>query len=635
MTKENQDDFVILQEGEIVKLKREAFHNIRFGNDSLDNQFKRDIEFISLAIVNYGLSEQDKIKADMLLKSMLLLFFGNICYRHSTDQCFYPFNTLNPYFKNNTTLTHFPIAAILLHGSRALIEFPSEIANQIMDWLILDKNSWRYLATHGISTLTEVEVINNNSKDSPTDQYIYKCLKEEKVNGTQAAIHFVSDSITNLMLACSEFSTPTHAHDKPDIIPEHYGIDLALGGVGNQHFASKKIIQNNGEHGHLYVNFYRGEAQNTHSGLLLGIEQSAPGKPDQYGGEHDLRVSEKSYSASGGDFFCKKPSLLEIYQKDYQGLSVLPFAHYYDSLWNYITKDTFALIKTNFEKCKCLLSLLSKEKALPFIKHILSSSGGAKQQDFDQLFVHYFQEIPQVKMKTNRQASVIEEFQVRHDQLQALCHEKQQAEAKALTHLFSLEERVQSLEYEKENIKQETKKQVTQFQQQLLDIQKEKNRLLFNLTKCFMQAVIQHMGWRANKSQKHMIMLSLQQFDAVEIELNDDHIRNLLRNFIGVSLMNRYGLNNGQTHSARMCLHYLSLPQYRPLITLLFLKIHDINYNDLLTLIAGDEIENKQVFTSARYKKNLYCFYQEEGSRKNQIDENKLILATQQLVYAP
>lgn len=78
-----------------------------------------------------GPSEPDKIKADILLKSMLLLFFGCVCYRHASDQCFYPFNTLNAYFKNST-LMHFPIAAILLHASRALIEFPSEIAHALI-----------------------------------------------------------------------------------------------------------------------------------------------------------------------------------------------------------------------------------------------------------------------------------------------------------------------------------------------------------------------------------------------------------------------------------------------------------------------------------------------------------------------
>lgn len=628
MTKENHyDSFEILQEDEIIKLEDEALNDIRFGNDSLDKQFKRDIELISLAIVEYGHSEQDKIKAEMLLKSMLLLFFGKIRYRHQTDLCFYPFDTLNSYFKNNTTLNQFPIAAILLHGSRALIEFPVEIAHKIMDWLISDKNSWRYMATHGIGALTEAEMIHTDPKENNPNHKIYKHLKEEKMNGTQAAFNLATDSITSLMMACSEFSTPTPIQAK---LPEHYGIDLALGGAGNQHFASKKIIQNNGEHGHLYINFYRGEAQ--HSGLLLGIEQSSPGKPDQYGGQHDLRVSDKSYSASGGDFFGKKPILPEIYQKDYQGLSVLPFADYYDSLWNDITEDTFVLIKTNFEKCKALMSLLSKEKILLFIKHILSSSGGANQQDFDQLFDCYFEEIPQVKIKKNQQASIIEQFQIRHEQLQALYYEKQQAEVKVLPQLISLEQQVHSAEYEKEWNKQEAKKTVTQLQQQLLDVQMEKNTLLFNLAKCFMQGVIQQMGWRASNSQKQMIMLGLQQFDSEEIKLNNDHIKNLLKNFIGVSLMNRYGFNHGETHSASMCLHCLKLPQYQPLITLLFKK-PPINYNDLLSLIVGDEIENKKIFTSARYIKNLYRFYQEKHSSKNKIDESKLLLATQQLVY--
>ncbi|MFZ2485843.1 MAG: hypothetical protein WAW84_04510 [Candidatus Rickettsiella isopodorum] len=629
MTKENQDDdFVILQEGEITKLKHEALNHIRFGNDSLDKQFKRDIEFISLAILDYGLSEQDKLKADRLLKSMLLLLFGRICYRHSSDQCFYSFDTLNDYFKNNTTLTHFPIAAILLHGSRVLIEFPSELAHQIMDWLIIDKNNWRCAATHGISVLTEAEKIDNN--DNTTNPFIYKCLKEEKITTGQA----VYNSVTGLMTACSEFSTPVaRTQDKLDMAG-HYGMNLALGGVGNQHFASKKMIQNNGEHGHLYINFYQGGTQKS-SGLLLGIEQSAPGKPDQYGGEHDLRVSNKSYSASGGDFFCKKPTLLEIYQKDYRGLSVLPFDNYYDNLWNLITEDTFTLIKTSFEKCKCLFSLLSKEKSLAFIKHILSSSGGVKQQDFDQLFDCYFQAIPQFKVQINQKDSVIEGLETRHEQLLALCHEKQQVEEKTITQLHRLEGQIKSLEYEKETIKQVSKKELTQLQQQLIGIQKEKNALLFDLAKCFMQTVIQHMGWRANKSQKQTIMSSLQQLNAKErqLEISSDHIKNLLKNFIGVSLMNRYGLNNGQTRSARACLNYLSLPEYHPLSTLLFLNTNKIDYDDLLTLIAGAEVKNKPIFISARYKKNLYRFYQEEGSRENQFDENQLMLATQQVMY--
>ncbi len=130
----HEDSFAFLQKNEFGN-EKVALNQIRFGNHSLDKQFKRDIEFISSAIVQCGSSQKDKLKADILLKSMLLLFFGRVCYRHHSDQRFYPFNTLDAHFEHSV-FKHFPIAAILLHGSRILIEFPSDIASPLMDWLV-------------------------------------------------------------------------------------------------------------------------------------------------------------------------------------------------------------------------------------------------------------------------------------------------------------------------------------------------------------------------------------------------------------------------------------------------------------------------------------------------------------------
>lgn len=648
----NQDDsFVFLQEEDVSQSKHEALDNIRFGNNSLDKQFKRDIELMSLAIVQCGQSEQNKIKADILLKSMLLLFFGQVCYRHSSDQRFYPFSTLNAYFKKNSRLTHFPIAALLLHGSRVLIEFPFGIAGPLMDWLIIDKSSWRYLATHGISALTKAEWVDKNSKATLANYPIYKYLKEEKVNGTQAAINFVSNSISGLMTS-NYFGFAKHPlQDKLDTA-EHYGIDLALGGVGNQHFASKKIIKNDGEHGHLYINFYQGLAQKKHSGLLLGIEQSAPGKPDQYGGMHDLSVSDKTYSASGGDFFCKKPSLLEIYQQDYQGLTALPIANYYDSLWNFITHDTFVLIKTNFEKCKSLLSLLAKEKSHAFITHLLAASGGAKQEDFDGLFDRYFQEIPH--LKTNPPLSAKDKLKTLQQHIQSLKIENQRLEAMVKTdfsemkaelqldknriseqfkELITLRKQLQNLAIENNNFEknfQELATELIQLRQQQTKLQNDNKILLINLVQSFMQCVINQMGWLSAKSQKKKILLALQQKTQIG-EISVGQLTNILKNFIGVSLMNRY-YSKGVTHSAKACLTLLSFPRYQSLTALLEMD-NTIRYQDLLGLVSDTKIK-KEYFTSAKYKKNLYRFYQEQGSR-NQLDEDKLNLAMQRIVYAP
>ncbi|KAF5271533.1 hypothetical protein FQR65_LT05153 [Abscondita terminalis] len=613
MTDNQDNSFVFLSEEEVSQSKQEALRHIRFGNNSLDKQFKRDIELLSLAIVQSGSSEQNKIKADILLKT------------------------------------------ILLHGSRALIEFPSEIAPALINWLIIDKSSWRYLATHGISALTEAEVIAKNFQDKQAKFPLQKYLKEEKVSGTHAAMNLLSNSISGLMTNayCSLTST-AHLQNKMDFA-EHYGIDLALGGVGNQHFVSKQIIQNDGQHGHLYINFYQGLTQQ--SGLLLGIEQSAPGKPDQYGGHHDLSVTDKAYSASGGDFFCKKPVLPELYQKDYRGLTLLPFANYYDNFWNFITEDTFALVKSNFEKCKCLLILLPQEKSLAFIKEILAAVGGACQEDFNILFARYFQEIPQFKIKINEQRNILDHLKTLQLQIQVLKIENQQLESKAKADLLSMKAEIQLIKntiknqqfkemtelreqlqvlatkknkFEKNN--QELSNELTNQHEQILQLQKDKqNLLLADQTRGFMQVVIHQMGWFAHISQKKKILQALQE-KTQTFEINAEQLKYLLINFISVSLNNRFH-SNTETRTAKACLTCLNLPVYQSLKGLLEID-NVLQYNDLLGLVSGNETK-KEYFISAKYKNNLYKFYQKDGVKKTQLDADKLSLATQQIMYTP
>ena len=626
----HEDSFVFLQKNELDN-EKVALNQIRFGNHSLDKQFKRDIELISLAIVQCGSSPQDKSKADILLKSMLLLFFGHVCYRHRFNQRFRLFKTLDTYFEHSV-FKHFPIAAILLHGSRILIEFPSDIASQFMDWLIVDKNSWRYMATHGISALPIAEKIDHQSVHTT-----YKFLKEEKVSGTTAALNLLSSSIVGLL---NPYLTAAPSTQEKQNCAEHYGFDLALGGVGNEHFASKKIIQNNGEHGHLYIHFYKDPIQDKPAGILLGIEQSAPGKPDQYGGQHDLAVSDKEYSASGGDLFCKKPNL-ERYQAEYQGLTTLPFANYYDSLWNGITKETLILIEKSFYKCQCLLTLLPKEKALDFIRKLLTSPAGMQAQDFDELFGRYFREIPQSK----------DTVAILQQQLKRLTHEKQQLEleinrvkiemqgqADAIKNqyskeLVSLHKQLDKLTVESDYVVENNRElmdEILRQREQISQLQNDQHIfLMVNQSYQFMQTVIQQMGWFANKSQKKNILIALQQ-KTLEQRINCEQLSYLLKNFISVSLMNRHYFNH-ETHSAKACLLNLNLPYYQPLARLLKLP-HNSQYAHLLDLVSNNDVE-KSYYISAKYKKNLYRFYQNDDTEKSQLSENRLNLATQHIIY--
>ena len=391
--KEDSDAFVFIScnQEEVQALIQEKLKEFRKGNSDINLQLMRDIEMLTQAIVCYGSLESDKIKARTLLKCILFLYFGDICYRDFRDNKFYSWNKLNAY----SNLDSFPIASVLLHGSRVLIEFPSEISYRLIDWLITDKSSWRYMATHGIIEL----------KDNETEQLesgLSKHLKEVKVSLLSAAISTVAKPmnalislfgttarciVSSVSTESTEFSAAEIAYLEVNNIAQHYGINLALGGIGKKNFFSNKTISSNGEHGHLY--FCYGSGNGEYAGLLIGIEQSAPGKSDQYGGVHDPVASKKNYSASGGDFFFKK---LEesVYDALYVGLKKLPFAGYYDNIWNTISNENFIVIQKAYKKASALLDLLPENEGLSFIRDIVSSSGKQASNDFEELFNHYF-----------------------------------------------------------------------------------------------------------------------------------------------------------------------------------------------------------------------------------------------------
>ena len=62
---------------------------------------------------------------------------------------------------------------------------------------------------------------------------------------------------------------------KPTSLINNHGLDLALGGLGRQ-FNGNKVIDDQGSFGHLYQKYVSGD-ENTCGGMLVGIENSAPG----------------------------------------------------------------------------------------------------------------------------------------------------------------------------------------------------------------------------------------------------------------------------------------------------------------------------------------------------------------------
>ncbi|MEE2788720.1 MAG: hypothetical protein VX589_15400 [Myxococcota bacterium] len=129
---------------------------------------------------------------------------------------------------------------------------------------------------------------------------------------------------------------------------DHFGVNIALGGVGNINPVSGNQVRENGQHGHLSI----AKCTVDHGGrsaLLVGVEQSAPIErqvavqdragpiksmltrpywswvPDQYGGGHGVGGNGRC-SATGGDdcAYSTAPSKLGAYRParghDYDGM---------------------------------------------------------------------------------------------------------------------------------------------------------------------------------------------------------------------------------------------------------------------------------------------------------------------------
>lgn len=568
--------------------------------DSRDTQLERDIEMLSQAIVQYGKSALDKTKAHTLLKSVLLLYFGDISYRDKQDKQFHSWRALNAHSELET----FPIAAVLLHGSRALIEFPAEISAQLIEWIIPDQTSWRLAATHGIKTINVEE--SKSLANKPR-----KYLQEIKVGLLEAGYQ-------------------TAAQMLPGSMYQHYGIDVALGGAGNKNHYSGVVVEPNGEHGHLYI--YHASKGGKHGGLLLGIEQSAPGKSDQYGGSHDMGASPKTLSASGGDFFCKAGAL-----------ESLPIDNYYDSLWNFISNQSFDLVQEFYHAVCVVLDLLcldprTKEEGIHFIKEIVASSGQGNEQTMNELCNKYF-------LKTNLYSSLQEKF---NTELRAL-EEKSKLSNKALQSYFNmliqsqaqsfaqrskcLMESVQRLTQENQSLQQQLAQYEaaeSQTEQQVAKAAAMKSLQALAIT--FMHNVKSNMGKFSKNSNKAIIFTQLiDKLDEKNInELSEEKIVWLLKNFISVAMMNRYDKKGGKTHSGKACLNLLNDPNYKPLKALLFSQssqTDNLMYDHLFNA-------DKKLLTSARYQQSLYSAFGLAKNHKN-IPSDKLDSAMREFVYKP
>ena len=286
-------------------------------------QVERDVALWYGALTKAGGEEWKK---GMLKRLFAVITYGGLMVHR--DKGWRPWQTFRQ-----------PICTSISHTARILISMPpGREGRDFWDWLwgrrgreAIRPRS-RLMATHGISGCKR--------KCISRRYEVFKEVKETK--GPLAGLGIVFD---------------------------HYGVNIPLGGYGNRNPISGQIIDETGEHGHLYIAYGKNKLKrHERRAILIGVEQSAPwdrygedrenfslvsnirrvkrskeiyeeGIPDQYGGKHGAGGHSR-YSATGGDDFSYndvKSSLSGI------GPSR---GNYIDGMFIDLTKERFEYVKT-------------------------------------------------------------------------------------------------------------------------------------------------------------------------------------------------------------------------------------------------------------------------------------------------
>ncbi|MCC2667073.1 MAG: uncharacterized protein K0S63_989 [Gammaproteobacteria bacterium] len=313
-------------------------------------QFQRDIDMITGAIEHPGENPGENPFSAAILKKIFTLFhYGDL--RYFKDGEWHPWDL--------------PLASAISHGARVTIQFPNDLSKDIMAWLFEDENKLdkyvRNAATHGLKAREKSEIQFNP----------HHSLREIKLSmqkaASQAGVKFLAGLVEWIPL----FGKSVSDAIKPRKV--HFGINLALGGAGNTHFTSRNVIEPNGQHGHLYVFYRPAMKDSTYGGLLVGIEQSAPGCPDQNGGSHGVMATHHALSATAGEDFGKNNSLVG------HGPN-----RYYDGIFLDLTEDQFKEIKKKLFKIDMLRAhgdgeTVRKQPYLDMPKKILKKYGNILQ----------------------------------------------------------------------------------------------------------------------------------------------------------------------------------------------------------------------------------------------------------------
>ncbi|WRH68002.1 MAG: DUF4157 domain-containing protein [Planktothrix sp. GU0601_MAG3] len=179
------------------------------------------------------------------------------------------------------------VAVALSHGGRVMINLPpikqNENENEFIQWLF--GASPESDLTRKPQSYDKIKNPNNKS-----DHY------KAKVDTRIASSHNVKVTESSLEEEKSNtFDIKGKTGLKSTI--KHYGMDIPLGGLGNEDLAGDAILPD-GRHGHIYI-YYRPPSLTLPGSVLIGAETSRMAHTDVFGMYHDQRGAPAEFSSTG------------------------------------------------------------------------------------------------------------------------------------------------------------------------------------------------------------------------------------------------------------------------------------------------------------------------------------------------
>jgi hypothetical protein len=196
-------------------------------------------------------------------------------------------------YRENQKVTDFKqweenVAVALSHGGRVMINLPPvetdnpERVNEFIHWLLGASGN-----THKPRAYQDIK---KGSQESESDHY--KAQVDTRMYSSHN-VEVTKNSLTEEKGNTGDWKGKFHMSSTL----KHYGMDIPLGGLGNQDLSGDVILPD-GRHGHMYI-YYRPPTIQLPGSVLIGTETSRMAKTDVFGMYHDSRGAPAEFSSTG------------------------------------------------------------------------------------------------------------------------------------------------------------------------------------------------------------------------------------------------------------------------------------------------------------------------------------------------